>query len=104
MLTFETSSHLHMSAIAGAAGLVAYSASMNSYTSLTGAPPRSTPRLLKGTRSLPGARGSPAQVPVAAPARKSATGLVTGVLLPVRPDPVTQRRLVNPELAGNFRD
>src|SRR5947207_2170909 len=56
-----------MRAIAGAAGQVAYSASMNSYTSLTDAPPRSTPRLLKGNQPSSAARGSPVRVPAPAP-------------------------------------
>src|SRR5258707_6277508 len=53
----------------GAAVPVAYSASMNSYLSLTGAPLRSTPPLLRGTRFSSAARGSPARAHAAGPAR-----------------------------------
>src|SRR5450755_269600 len=53
---------------AGAVSPVAYSASMNSYISLTDAPPRSTPRLLTETRSSFSARGPRARAPGVAPA------------------------------------
>src|SRR5450631_1760770 len=43
---------------AGAVSQVAYSASMNSYMSLTDAPPRSTPRLLKESQLSSSARDS----------------------------------------------
>src|SRR5258708_25475856 len=61
-----------MRVIAGAVSQVAYSTSMNSYTSLTGAPPRSTPRLLKENRLSFSARGPRARAPAAGPVLKAA--------------------------------
>src|SRR5258708_1867589 len=83
--------HLHMHTIVGVcpfpAGVTAYSASMNSYMSLTDAPSRSTRLLFSGKYSPFRVRGYAARVPGDGPARIAAVAALSrraflGTLLP----------------------
>src|ERR1700691_4185049 len=72
---FDTPSHSHIWLTVGAvvalsAAAAAYSASINSYLSLTDAPLQSTPLLLSGRRTSSQARGSSAQAREAGRARE----------------------------------
>src|SRR5579859_1827272 len=72
----DTPSHSHICLMVGAvvavsAAAAAYSASINSYLSLTDAPLQSTPLLLSGKRTSSQARGSSARVRGAGRAREA---------------------------------
>src|SRR6266567_4681257 len=76
-----------MRVMEGAFSQVAYSASMNSYNSLTDAPPRSTPRLLKENRLSSAARGSRAPARAAERAPKAAAAAHPPRAFPGTPGP-----------------
>src|SRR5580700_7174486 len=86
----------------GAAALVAYSASMNSYLSLTDAPLRSTPLLLTGIRFSSGAHGFPAPARGASPFRKPAAAARCPRAFPGKPAP-SSRAMSPPHRAPGQR-
>src|SRR5579859_4483267 len=84
------------------AGIVAYSASMNSYFSLTDAPSRSTLLLFSGTRSPSRARGHGVPVPGLARRRAYRRQRLSGKFSPVRLYPEPECGIVNLEFARHL--
>src|SRR5215204_2909334 len=85
---------------APALSLYSYSASMNSYRSLTAAPGRSTPPLFSGTRFPFPTRGFGARVPSTGPARRAPTPARRRRASPDTPSPNSPTSFPQPRARG----